>query len=194
MKSLTTTILATALILPGLAFAASDPFDVYVERMIKAAQEGNGTVIIENSSSISTGGQTAASGEAVSTGPSSASSKVETHINANNSGGSVEVKIETSKDGVVETKEYSKELGPDEPVNVNVSAEVNTEGTKVEVRGWDPVVKKEAAMEENASSTETADDAEAAVGIETEIKTSIEKALKAVPNFFKRIFSFFWRF
>ncbi|MEK7509710.1 MAG: hypothetical protein AAB605_03280 [Patescibacteria group bacterium] len=192
MKSFVKTIFMAFVLLPGLVFA-----DSWIERVIHDAQEGNGTVIIENTSSVSTGGQTAASGQAVSTGDSSASSKVETHINANSeTGGSVEVKVETSKDGVVETKEYSKDLAPDEPVNVNVSATVDSKGSAIETN----LEAASAAQGDEEAASSTAEDA--AIAEETSVKEDIkivfgaafDAALETIPNFFKKVFSFFWWF
>ena len=186
MKYLTT-IFTMSLLAPAFVLAAQDPFDSYVERMIQGAQEGNGTVIIENTSSVSTGGQTAAAGESVTDGDVSASSHVETTINANNDGGTVQVKVETSQNGKTETKEFTKPIEADEGVKVNVSAHSDSNGTKVEAD-----VKTTSDESEDASSTTTEDTGNA--WVEVTIETRVEKAFKAVPNFFKRIFHFFWRF
>jgi len=176
-------------VLPSLSFA-----DSRIERVIQGAGEGSGTVIIQNSS-VSTGGQTAASGQAVSSGNSSASSKIETHVNSSSSeGSSVQVKVETEKDGVVETKEYSDYGEPGKPVRVNVSAQVNTEGSKVDVSGageLDAEAKVDGESTEDASM-EAESEAEGTVEIEAESRTG--KVFRAVPNFFKKVFSFLWPF
>jgi len=175
-----------SLLAPAFVLAAQDPFDSYVERMIQGAQEGNGTVIIENTSSVSTGGQTAAAGESVTDGDVSASSHVETTINANNDGGTVQVKVETSQNGKTETKEFTKPIGAGESVKVNVSTHSDSSGTKVEADA-------QTTSDESEEASTTPEDTGNAWA-EVTIETRVEKAFKAVPNFFKRIFHFFWRF
>ena len=93
---------------------------------IQNAKDGGGTVIIENHSSASTGGQVAGAGQTVTDGEGNASSHTETRINAGNDGGTVQVKIETSRNGETEKEEYTKEIEPGKPVEVNVSAKVDS--------------------------------------------------------------------
>lgn len=143
-----------------------------VEHIIDTAHAGNGTVV-ESHSSANTGGQTAASGQTVTTSDSSASSHTETHINANGSGGTVEVKIQKTENGETTNEEYSKKVEPNEPVHVNVGVEASSDGegeTKVEVNG-----------EAQAPVAETS--------VQSEIKTFFTAS---VPNFFRNIFSFVW--
>lgn len=161
----------------------------WLDELVENAEQGGGTVIIENHSSVSTGGQVAGSGQAVVTdGDVSSSSHVETYINAGSNGGSAQVKVETSKNGVTETKEYSQEVGKGEPVHINVSAKAtNAEEAKVEVRGWDAEKKETVALEPATTST-----TETKTSARIVIQERLESALKSVPGFFKKVFGFLW--
>lgn len=180
MKKFLSSVSLASLFLPGVI--AAESIESYVNRMIDSAKEGNGTVIIENHSSVSTGGQVAGAGQTVTTGDVSASSHTETRINAGNDGGTVYVKTETKRNGEVEkSEEYTKKVEPNQPVQVNVSAQADTEGSEVktEIQGE--------VMDEHSTSSE---DEEASV---TAI-ARFEAALASVPTFFKKVFSFvkFW--
>jgi hypothetical protein len=179
MKKLSMTIIAASILLP--AFVAAEDIESYVHRMIQNAKDGGGTVIIENHSSASTGGQVAGAGESVTTdGDVSASSHTETRINAGNDGASVYIKTETSKNGETETKEYTKNVEPGKSVEVNVSAKVTPEETDTEasVQG-EELQPSSADTESNTSAM---------------IVARFEAAIESVPTFFKKIFSFvrFW--
>ena len=179
-------ILLIALLFPAFA-SAQDPFDTYVQSMIEearqAAEEGNGTVYIENHSSVSTGGQTAAAGQSVSDGDVSASSRVETYINTGDDGGRMQVKIETSRNGEMETEEYTDDFAPGEPVNVEVRAHATSDDADVEVR-----VNGEATTTEPQRDEKTSENEEARVTV----VAKVEHALGSIPGFFKKIFSFLW--
>jgi hypothetical protein len=181
MKKFSTTIIAASILLPGII--AAEDLESYVHRMIENAKEGNGTVIIENHSSVSTGGQVAGAGQTVTTGDVSASSHTETRINAGGDGGTVYVKTETKRNGEVEkSEEYTKNLDPKKPIEVNVSAKADAEDSEVEA-----VIQGEVARESTTSSEE--DGAASATAF-----ARFEAALASVPTFFKKVFSFakFW--
>ena len=173
MNKLLTKLITASILLPGLV--AAEDFESYVERMIQNAKDGGGTVIIENHSSASTGGQVAGAGQTVVTdGDVSASSHTETRINAGNDGGTVQVKIETSRNGETEKKEYTKEIEPGKPVEVNVSAKVTPEGAEMETE----------------IQGETMEASEDPVEDEVSVSARVETVLKSVPTFIKKIFSF----
>ncbi|OGG60152.1 hypothetical protein A2765_01115 [Candidatus Kaiserbacteria bacterium RIFCSPHIGHO2_01_FULL_56_24] len=190
MKSLVTTLLAIGMISPFVTYAAVDSgFDNYVQHIKEAAEAGNG-IVVETHSSASSGGQTASAGQAVTDGDVSASSHVETNINSNNGGGSVQVHVETSQNGKTETKDYQTTIKPGEPVKVNVSAHADSEGSEVVTK-----VNGESAVSENGDVASSSDEEVGAASInnvEVGAESGFEKALMMVPNFFKKIFSFFW--
>jgi len=183
MKSLITTLLAFGLIWPAATYAFT------IEELIEAAKAGNGTYV-ESHSSVSTGGQTARSGETVVTGDSSASSHVETRINSNNEGGTIDIKIETSKNGEVKTTEYSKQIEKDKSVRIDANAEVTDTDSKVQIE-----IDGEAVESETTEKTaETpAENNVASVIIASESKFSLLFTEK-IPSAFKKVLSFFWRF
>lgn len=157
-----------ALVVPAVSLAFS------VEDMVEAARAGHGTVV-ETHSSANTGGQTAASGQSMTTGDVSASSHSETRINANGSGGTVEVKVEKSENGVNTKEEYTKKVEPNEAVYVNVNVESSStedsSETKVKVNG-------------ETQTPESETHADAGFEITTFFTAS-------VPNFFKKVVGFF---
>jgi hypothetical protein len=177
-----TPFILMVLLLPALAGAQED-MAAYIEQMIERSGNGSGAVVnVESHSSVSTGGQVAGAGESVVTdGDVSASSHVETRINAGNDGGTIYVKTETSKNGETETEEYTKEIAPGEPVEVNVSAKASNEGSEVET---------EIQGETMEPTHEEAEETKSHVAIMARVET----AFKVVPSFFKRVFSFvkFW--
>ena len=178
--SLVTTLLAFGLLAPtGTVYA-----DHWIDGIIESAKAGYGTVIIENNSSVSTGGQTAASGQTVTTGDVSASSHTETRINANDSGGSVQVNIQKTVNGETVKESYEQEIAPNEPVHVEVNAKATsvrgetTSETSVELNG-----------EAQQPQAETHENAPEDAGFE--IATFFTAS---VPNFFKKVVGFFWSF
>lgn len=175
IRSLITTMLTFGLLLPAGAYA-----DDWIRNMIETAKAGSGTVIIENSSSVSTGGQTASGGQAVTTGDVSASSHTETRINTNGSGGSVEVKVETSQNGVTETREYSQKVEKDQAVHVEAEALATPDKTETEVRIDGQIV---------ATETPSLKSSEAEIPVESKIETFFTAS---VPNFLKKIIGFIW--
>jgi hypothetical protein len=176
--SLITTLVAFGLLAPsGTVYA-----DHWIDEMIESAKAGNGTVV-ESHSSASTGGQTAASGQTVTTGDASASSHTETRINTNGSGGTVEVKIQKTVNGETVKEEYTKTVEPNEPVRVEVNAEARSEDG-IEKATSSVNVNGETQSPQSETKTTGAD---AAFEISTFFTAS-------VPNFFKRIASFFWDF
>ncbi len=193
------TFLAAAFLAPAFAFAAMDPFDTYVNHMKAAAEARDGTVIESHTSaSASSGGQTAGAGQSVTDGDVSASSHVETNINANDSGGSVHVKVETSKDGVTEAQEYTKSIAPGEGIDLDVSTSSSSGGAsvsvKVKVRGWDPGKKESATSSDDASSLDD-ETSSSSLSHSASVAADVGTFFTAkLPDFFKRIFSFFWRF
>jgi hypothetical protein len=181
MKKIPATILSISLLIPGFVAATQDPFDAYVDKMIKEAEENGTAIHVESHSSVTTGGQVA--GQTVTDGDVSASSHIETRINAGEDGGTVYVKTETSQNGETETEEYTKEVEPGEPIEVKASAKVTPEEAEIETE-----IQGE-TME--ASSTIGAD------AVETEdvsITGRIESALESVPGFFRKVIEFvkFW--
>jgi len=174
---ITTTLLTGIILLPAFALAM-DPFDRYVEENdIEISNESS--IYNETSASASSGGQTAAAGQTMTDGDVSASSHVETRINAGSEGGEVYVKTETTENGETTTEEYTENLEAGKPVKVNVSAKATTEGSEVETK-----VNGETVEGDETSAT--------AATVEFEFDSGIEKALRAVPNFFKKVFGFFW--
>lgn len=176
MNKFLTKLIVASILLPGIALA--EDFASYVHRMIQNAKDGGGTVIIENHSSASTGGQVAGAGQTVTDGDVSASSHVETRINAGNDGGTVYVKTETMKNGETQKEEYTKTVKPGTPVEVNVSAKVTPDSAEMET---------EIQGETMDSLTDAGSDDE-----EIAIIARVETAFRAVPTFFKKILGFFW--
>lgn len=197
-------------VVPAVAFGAMDA--AWIEGMIQRAQAGGGTVIIENSSSVSTGGQTAGSGESVTTGNASASSRIETHVQSSNNGGTVKVKIETGENGEVTVEEYVKDIAPGETIEVRNSAQTSSTAPK---KSAQPTTASGQGSVRGASSSTTGvssstDASRAAIleevgGMSDELtgvlgeneQTRIEvavSALKSIPSLFMRFFSFLWIF
>lgn len=177
MKKILTTILGVGVLIPGFALAM-DPFDRYIdENDIEISSEGS--IYNETSASASSGGQTASAGQSVTDGDVSAESHTTTYINANGEDSTVYVKTEVSENGETKTEEYTKEIESGESVKVHVSAEASSDGSETEV------IVNEEALSADASTTME-------VEAETESDSGIEKALKAVPHFFKKIIGFFW--
>jgi hypothetical protein len=175
--SLVTTLLTLGLLAPaGAAYAFVD-----IDSIIEAAKAGNGTYV-ESHSSASTGGQTAANGQSVTTGDVSASSHTETRINAGNNGGSVQVKVETSKNGETKTEEYSNPIEKGESVKVEVSARATDEESSAEIK-----VNGE-GVDANEETTTTEDES---VTFESKVKLLFSTS---IPNVFKKAVSFLWPF
>ena len=174
-------MLAFGLVMPAATYAFS------IDEIIENAKTGGG-IYTESHSSASTGGQTAASGQSVSTGDSSASSHVETRINADGSGGDVKVKIETSENGTVKTEEYSKPIEAGAGAKVEVNASVKNGESQSNVKVNDETIDAHAPLE---AAGNLMGSTSAHVAVQTKIKTLFSIKL---PNFFKKAFSFFWRF
>jgi hypothetical protein len=167
MKKILAISMLSMITMPSAIYAFS------VEEIIETARAGNGTVV-ESHSSASTGGQTAASGQSVTTGDVSASSHTETRINANGSGGTVEVKVEKTENGVTTKQDYSKSVEPGEPVHVNVNVEASSDSEA----GETTVVANGTTEEPVRGEAEE----------QSEVATFFAAS---VPNFFKKVFSFF---
>lgn len=157
----------------GVAFvvltAAAPAYALTAEEVVQMAREGNGTVV-ETHSSASTGGQTAGSGETITTGDSSVSSQTKTIINAGDSGGTVDVKVEKTVNGVTETKEYTEKIPAGAPVNVKVDAH--------------------ASSAEPATTTAESDN-HIDVQISTEAETEPNFFTDTIPLFLRKVVSFF---
>lgn len=180
MKKFPVTFMTISLLLPGFV-SAEGSFESYVERMIKNANDGGGTVIIENHSAVSTGGQVAGAGQTVTDGDVSASSHTETRINAGSDGGSVYVKTETKRNGEVEkSEEYTKTIEPGKPVHVNTSAKADPGGSEVETEIQGEVMHKQS----------TSSDAQSGERITAVAR--FQAAFASVPAFFKKLLSFLW--
>lgn len=180
MRKFLTTLATVSIFVPSMI--AAEDIESYVHRMIENAKEGNGTVIIESHSSSVSGGQVAGAGQTVTTGDVSASSHTETRINAGDDGGTVYVKTETKRNGEVEkSDEYTKPLEPGKPVQVNVSAKTDSEGSAVETE-----IQGETM---DGHSTSSADSEKEITAV-----ARFEAAIASVPTFFKKIFNFvkFW--
>ncbi len=176
-------VLAVVLMAPEFVHAQSW-VDELVREAAQAAEGRGGTVIIENHSSVSTGGKVAGSGESVVTdGDVSASSRSETHINIGANGGEAKVKIETSRNGETETREYEKKVEAGDPLRLDVSARTDENGSVVEVITENASGTKE-VVEESGAPT---DSPESSVFMDR-----FEQALKSVPTFFSRVFGFLW--
>lgn len=166
------------LVFPGISLAQS-----WVDELVRKAADGGGTVIIENHSSVSTGGQTAGSGERVVTdGDVSASSRSETYINMGSEGGSARVHVETSRNGETETRTYEKEVAADESMRLDISTRVDDNGTEVKATAED-----ESGNEEELAASSSTDSDQESTFID-----GFERAMSAVPAFFSRVFGFFW--
>jgi len=152
-----------------LAFLAI-PLATYAlsaEEIVEMAKAGNGTVV-ETHSSASTGGQTARSGERVTTGDSSVSSHTQTIINADGSGGTVEVKVEKTVNGETTKEEHIEDIPAGAPVYVKVEA--------------------------HADSAEPTAEADEASDVEVHIETEAKKQnffTDTMPHFFRKVISFF---
>lgn len=175
-------LFAVLVVLPRISSAQSW-VDELVREASQAAEERSGTVIIENHSSVSTGGKVVGSGgSSVSDGNVSASSRSETYINVGTHGGEAKVKVETSRNGISETREYEKNVETGESMHIQVSARADEEGTQVSAISKD-ASGNGAALAMTASSSKD----------ESVLAPSrFESALKAVPAFFSRVFEFFW--
>lgn len=167
--SLISTLITIGLVVPaGNAYAFLD-----MDEMIEAAKNGNGTYV-ETHSSVSTGGQTAKSGETVTTGDAHASSYTE--IRADNNGGEVKVKMETTENGETKTTEYTKPIEKGENVKVEANAESKDGESSAEVKVNDAIVEPESS-ESHASARVSA-------------KVSLLFTEK-IPHFVKKFFSLF---
>jgi len=173
MKSLITTLLTIGVLAPiGAAYALD------IDEMIEAAKNGNGTYV-ETHSSVSTGGQTAKGGENVQTGDAHASSYTE--IRADNNGGEVKVKIETSENGETKTKEFTQEI-PKGGVKVEANAESKDGKSSAEVKVNGEVVEADSNVSQAAS-----------VSAAVSAKISLLFTEK-IPNLFKRMLGIFaWK-
>lgn len=158
-------MLALGLMAPGATYALS------IGDIIEAAKNGNGTYV-ETNASVSTGGQTAGSGESVQTGDAHASSYTE--INAGPDGGEVKIKIETTKNGETTTEEYSQPIEKGEGVKVEANASVNDGESESEVKVNGDVVEP-APLEAKGSL----------IGEISLLFT------EKIPNLFKKVFSLF---
>lgn len=174
------------LVLAGMpvSVSAQSWVDELVREASQAAEGKDGTVIIENHSSVSTGGHIVGSGEGVVTdGDVSASSRSETYINVGPKGGEAKVKIETSRNGEVETREYEKKVGAGEDIKLDVSVRADEKGTEVE------------AASENTSGEKEVLEAHASTSLSAKVPTFMtrfEETLRSVPVFFSRVLGFFW--
>lgn len=179
----------SAILSPAVVFGALDAS--WIQGVVQRAQEGSGEVIIQQSSSVSTGGQTAGSGESVVTDSASASSKIETHIESTSESGEVRIKIETEKNGVTQTQEYEKVLAPGERFEITQGTSSVAPAVKPQVKG---AAKERGATVAASSSASTSP----ALPNQPATDESIEEPrklvdnLREIPRLFKRIFSFFW--
>ena len=170
-------------VMPSFASAQSW-VDELVREASQAAEGRGGTVIIENHSSVSTGGKVVGSGgSSVSDGDVSASSHSETYINVGSQGGEAKVKVETSRNGEIETREYEKNVGAGEDMHLTVSTRVDESGVEVEATSED----------ESGTETELEAGASSSISATTSVfKSRFESAMKVVPAFFSRVFGFLW--
>ena len=175
MKSLVSTLIVIGAIIPaGTAYA-------------EIVIHNSGSVSSYTSASASTGGQSASSGQSITTGDSSASAHTETHINDGSAGGSVNVKVETSENGTVQTKEYSQPLEFGKGVKIEVNALSKNGVSTSSVRVNNTEVESQVGTTSGATPP----------GI---FKTSLQGSrlhvlfFATVPDIFKHIFGFFWRF
>ena len=177
MKSLFVSALVVAFLAPAAASAS------WVDEMmeeVKAQLPHGGGVYTETHSTVSTGGQHAASGQTITTSNSSASSYVETRINADSKGGDIKVKIEQSENENVTTEEYTKKIEPGMGARVEVSATSKSGESKTEV-----FVDGEEATPQSTSLASTS----GFISSESKIRTLFSVQ---VPRFFKKMFSFLW--
>ena len=174
MNKLLAISILTMITIPAATYAD------WIDDMVEAAKAGGG-VVVESHSSASTGGQTASGGQTVTTGDVSASSHTQTTINTGSEGGTVEVKVQTSKNGETQTKEYSHKIDSSEGVHVEVAATASDQGSKEEVRVDGEVVESDVASHsaETEVTTHTADS---------------PSFVESVPHFLKKVLNFFWWF
>lgn len=164
--------LVTTLIALGLLVPAHTAFAFDMDALIEAAKNGNGTYV-ETHSSASTGGQSASGGETTTTGEARASSY--TKINANNDGGTVQVKIDASSDGKTKTTEYTEEIPKGEDVKVKATAESKDGEASGEVKVNGEVVEAEEAMESHATTS-----------------LVVDFFIETIPDLFKKVVGFFF--
>lgn len=182
-RAFSTLALFAVLVIPRISFAQSW-VDELVREASQVAEGRGGTVIIENHSSVSTGGKVVGSGESsVSDGDVSASSRSETYINFGEQGGEAKVKVETSRNGVTETREYEKKVEAGQPMYLEVSTHADGSGAEVSANTKDEQGNAEVIEARASSSTEES---------ATVFMTRLESAMKSVPAFFSRVFGFFW--
>lgn len=166
--SLVSTFLALGLIVPAHAAYAFD-----LDSIVEAAKE-NG-MYVETHSSVLTGGQTAKSGESVQTGDARASSYME--IRADNDGGEVKVKVETTQNGETQAQEYTAPIPKGVGVTVEASAEANDGESNAEVKV-------------NGEVVETSEAAESPVADTTSVV--VDFFTETIPSLFKKVVGFFF--
>lgn len=182
MKSLITTLLTIGILAPvGTAYAFVD-----VDALIEKAKQGQGTYV-ESNSSVSTGGQTARSGETVTTGDVSASSHTETVIKADGSGSSVHVETSTTENGVTKKQTLSKDFAPEETVHVNANASSENGQATSEIKVNDTVIEADTAVE-TQSTIETTGAASASQSQGTLLR-KISKLPSKIRKFLSALFS-----
>ena len=182
-RALSVLALFAVVVIPELSFAQSW-IDELVREASSAAEGRSGTVIMENHSSVSTGGKVVGSGgSSASDGDVSASSRSETYINVGSQGGEAQVKVETSRNGVTETRTYEKDVGAGEPMRLDVSARTDENGSEVKVVSKSEEGDEEALESRAPSSTDESTFA---------FVHSFESTIKSVSTFFAQVFTFFW--
>ncbi len=177
---------AVAVVFLGVpSFVSAESWvDELVREASQAAEGQGGAVIIENHSSVSTGGKVVGSGgSSVSDGDVSASSRSETYINVGSEGGEARVKVETSRNGETETREYEKKVGAGQPMHLEVSTRVDESGAEVSATTKDEHGNEESIEARLSSSTE---------GHSPPFMTRFESAIKSMPALFARVLGFFW--
>ena len=173
MKSLVSTLIAIGAIIPaGTAYA-------------EIVIHNSGSVSSYTSASASTGGQRASSGQSITTGDASASAHSETRVDG--AGGSVNVKVETSENGVVQTKEYSQPLESGKGVKVEVNASSKNGVSTSTIRVNNTEVESHVGTSSGATSWGIFKASPQGSRLHVLFSTTL-------PDIFKHIFGFFWRF
>ena len=169
MKSLVSTLIAVGLLAPQATYA-------------EIVIHNSGSVTSYTSSSAHSGGQSASSGESVTTGDASASAYSETHVSSD-ANGSVHVKVETSENGVTETREYSNTIATNTPIKVEVraSSKNGVATSSIRVNGSD-AGHKATPQESKEVSPHATTTAQESVKIFFSIK---------IPSIFRKILSLF---
>ena len=129
---------------------------------------GNSNVTSYTSSSANTGGNVVGSGGSV-TGDVSASASSETQVGEG--GGTATVHTETTVNGETTEKTVTKDWKDGEEVDLHVTVEADTEGSKITVQGGEEIGEGASSTREMAGETEVEQESFLSTVAETIVET-----------------------